>query len=107
MSATAIAEPIVRKNAVGLANVTTDIPRTRRAQPERLTPEERDRLWAASKDYDDFTEKAIAGGKLVGDFTIDRHILPEPTIDEIWEGIDRIQAAHPELYGTNPEKLAE
>ncbi|MDR2693763.1 MAG: hypothetical protein LBB74_06060 [Chitinispirillales bacterium] len=107
MSATAIAEPIARKSAAGHIDfANAGIPRTRPAHPETLTDAERARLWAESKDDDDFTDKAIAFGKLTGDFTIDRHILPEPTIDEIWEGIDRIQAAHPEIYGTNPDKLA-
>jgi len=108
MSATATAEPIARKSAAGYVDFTdyeTDdgITRTRTASPETLTNEERKRLLAESKDYDDFTDKAIAFGKLTGDFTIDRHILPEPTLDEIWEGIERIQAAHPELYAVKSE----
>jgi hypothetical protein len=110
MSATAIAEPIARKNAAGLTDFTicrTDagIPRTQAATPESLTAKERKRLWAASKDYDEFTDKAIAFGKLTGDFTIDRHILPEPTWEEIQARIDRHRAAHPERLTIKPEQV--
>jgi len=70
------------------------------AHPDKLTQEERDRLWAESKDDDDFTDKAIAFGKLTGDFTIDRHILPQPTLDEIYAGAARIEAEHPERFLT-------
>jgi hypothetical protein len=114
MSATATAKPIARKSAAGLANFTigktaADIPRTRPAPPEKLTDAERARLWAESKDDDDFTEKAIAYGKLTGDFTIDRHIyiLPYLTGAEIDAEILRIQAEHPERFTATPIMWAE
>jgi diadenosine tetraphosphate (Ap4A) HIT family hydrolase len=111
MSATAIAEPIARKGTAGYINfignkTDTGIPHTPSVRLERLTDEEVSRMAAESKDYEDFMDKAIAIGKLTGDFTVDRHILPEPTLDEIWKGIDRIQAEHPEIYGANPDKLS-
>jgi hypothetical protein len=107
MSATAIAKPI----AHGLTEFTigkTDagISCARPTSPEKLTDAERERLWAASKDDDDFTEKAIAFGKLTGDFTIDRHILPEPTHEELWECMKRIVAEKPGHYKT-PEQVRD
>jgi len=101
MSATATAEPIARNSAVGhidFINNKADVgmSRPRQANPEELTAEERARLWAKSKNYDEFTDNAIAYGKLTGDFTIDRHILPPLTRAEIQEGIARIVAEHPE-----------
>ncbi|GBU21556.1 hypothetical protein R80B4_01452 [Fibrobacteres bacterium R8-0-B4] len=103
MSATAIAEPIARKSAAGRVDTIDGKPdvgtsRARPAQPETLTDEERKRLWAASKDYDEFTGKAVAYGKLTGDFTIDRHIIPQRTHDEIVADIMRIQAEQPERF---------
>jgi len=65
---------------------------------EELTDEERDRLWAESKDDDDFAEKAIAYGKLTGYLEIDRYIWPKSTVAEIAAEVMRIQAEHPERY---------
>jgi hypothetical protein len=109
MSATAIAKPIARKSAAERTGITANntvagIPRTQAVIPERLTPKERKRLWAESKDDDDFTERAIAFGKLTGDFTIDRHILPQMTGAEIDAEATRLEAEHPELYKT-PEQV--
>jgi hypothetical protein len=101
---TATAEPIARKSAGGHIDFAdTGISRTRPAHPETLTDAERDSLWAASKDYEDFTDKAIAFGKLTGDFAIDRHILPQPTIEEIRAGIERIVAENPGRFITIEE----
>jgi len=101
MSTTATAEPIARNSVMGhieFSNRTPDVEtsRTRPANPEELTEEERARLWAKSKNYDEFTDNAIAYGKLTGDFTIDRHILPQPSLEEIFAGAARIVAEHPE-----------
>ncbi len=63
----------------------------------------RERLLAESKDYDDFTDKAIAYGKLTGDFTIDRHILPQPTGAEIDAEVLRLQAEYPERLMTREQ----
>jgi hypothetical protein len=101
----AIAEPTAHKCATGHIDFpNAGIPRTQPVRPERLTDAERARLWAESKDDDDFTDKAIAFGKLTGELAIDRYILPEPTWEEIWEGIDRIVAENPERYKT-PEQI--
>ncbi len=101
MSATAAAEPIARNTAMGRIDFINNTPgnafsRTRPATPDTLTEEERARLLAESKDYEEFTAKAIAYGKLTDDFAIDRHILPQLTRAEIKEGIARIMAEHPE-----------
>ncbi len=108
MSATAIAEATARKSATGRMDIVggkpdAGTPHTQPAQLEKLTDEERARLWAESKDDDDFTAKAIAYGKLTGDFTIDRHIWPQPTGEEIIAGILRIQAEHPERFSSREE----
>jgi len=71
--------------------------------PEELTEEERARLLAKSKNYDEFTDNAIAYGKLTGDFTIDRHILPQPTVAEIAAEVLRMQAEHPERLMTREQ----
>jgi hypothetical protein len=105
MSATAIAEPIARKSAAGLTDVPdAGIPRTRPATPEMLTDAERERLWAESKDDDEFTEKAIAFGKLTGELAIDRYILPQPTRSELREAMERIATENPGRYKT-PEQV--
>ncbi|MDR2692793.1 MAG: hypothetical protein LBB74_01065 [Chitinispirillales bacterium] len=108
MSATATAEPKAHGH-IDFADNKTDagMPRTRATTPENLTDAERERLWAASKDYDEFTDKAIAYGKLTGDFTIDRHIMPQRTHDEIIADILRIQAEHPERFTVKPVRWAD
>jgi len=37
-----------------------------------------------------------------GDFTEDNNKWPEPTHEELWEAVERIEAEHPELYGAKP-----
>jgi len=37
-----------------------------------------------------------------GDFTEDHNKWPEPTHEELWEAVERIEAEHPELYGAKP-----
>jgi len=101
MSATATAEPIERNRTTGHLDFVDSTPnvgvlRTCPATPEELTEEERACLLAKSKNYDEFTDNAIAYGKLTGDFTIDRHILPQPTLEEIWADVRRLEAEHPE-----------
>jgi hypothetical protein len=76
-----------------------------RPQTPELLAEERTRLWAESKNYEDFTGKAIAYGKLTGDFTIDRHILPEPSFEDIRAQIDRNRALHPERQTVKPRQV--
>ncbi|GBU22457.1 hypothetical protein R80B4_02366 [Fibrobacteres bacterium R8-0-B4] len=112
MSATATAEATARKSAAGRIDIVgnqTDAgtPHTRPAQLETLTDEERARLWAESKDDDDFTAKAIAYGKLTGDYTIDRHIRPQRTGAEIDADIMRLQAANPERGLTSEQIRAK
>jgi hypothetical protein len=104
MNATATAEPIARKGATGHIDLTgAGIPPTRPAQPERLTDAEKDRLWAESKNYEDFTDKAIAGGKLTGYLDIDRYIRPQPTRAELREAMERIAAENPGRFITAEE----
>jgi len=107
MSATATAEPIARNSVMGhidFSNRTPDVgtSRTRPAYPEELTEEERARLWAESKDDDDFADKAIAYGKLTGYLEIDRYIWPKCSGAEIDAEILRIQAENPGRFTGKP-----
>jgi len=105
MSATATAEPIARKGAMGridFIDSTPDIGARPTKTPDTLTDEERARLLAESKNYEDLKAKAIAYGKLTGDFTIDRHIWSKRTGAEIDAEILRIQAEHPERFTGKP-----
>jgi len=105
MSATATAEPIARKGVKGRIDFIDNTPgvgaRPAKA-PDTLTDEERACLLAESKDYEDLKAKAIAYGKLTGDFTIDRHIYPKRTGAEIDAEILRVQAEHPERFTGKP-----
>jgi len=38
----------------------------------------------------------------MGNFTEDHNKWPEPTHEELWEAVERIEAEHPELYGAKP-----
>jgi len=89
---------------INISNHTPDvgISQARPTPPAKLTDEERACLLAESKDYEDLKAKAIAYGKLTGDFTIDRHIYPKRTGAEIDAEILRVQAEHPERFTGKP-----